>query len=65
MYFEGEKWLILSILSTKKHNLKNILILIIVETRRAVSYRTKVEKSVMRVVICVLCEKNNGSNFRK
>lgn len=32
MYFEGEKWLILSILSTKKHNLKNILIFIIVET---------------------------------
>lgn len=46
MYFEGEKWLILSILSTKKHNLKNILILIIVETRRAVSYRTKVEKGL-------------------
>ena len=37
---------VLSILSTKKHNLKNILILIIVETRRAVSYRTKVEKGL-------------------
>ena len=46
MYFEDEKWLILSILSTKKHNLKNILILIIVETLRAVSYRTKVEKGL-------------------
>ena len=46
MYFESEKWLILSILGTKKHNLKNILILIIVETRRAVSYRTKVEKGL-------------------
>ena len=46
MYFEGEKWFILSILSTTKHNLKNILILIIVETLRAVSYRTKVEKGL-------------------
>ena len=52
MYFEGEKWLILSILSTKKHNLKNILILIIVETLRAVSYRRRSKKGYESSDMC-------------